>query len=255
MTIRVPPAGPPGFPWIRSSTPPMAQHPTPRGHGHPTPRSHWHPWWHCPAPGRPPHPWDAPLSVVDSITKARCVHDGQAQLDTLLLNVHHVLGDLHRLRDTLCSSRRHGDGGGHARRVTMGVTQGDAATPRCHPPPWRAGVALQDQPPRVPGSGTKTGCSVPQTPASQHGYAPLPRWLCHRHPVTAWLRHHRVCWAQASLREHFWLRVAPRLRHCACPFAPRTPPRPRILKDAPAASRARSHGRFGFCSEQRKQIK
>lgn len=43
----------------------------------------------------------SPLSVVNSVSKARCVHYSQLQLDTLLLNVHCVLDDLHRLVDPL----------------------------------------------------------------------------------------------------------------------------------------------------------
>lgn len=43
----------------------------------------------------------SPLSVVNCISKAWCVHYGQLQLDTLLLNVHCVLDDLHCLVDPL----------------------------------------------------------------------------------------------------------------------------------------------------------
>lgn len=43
----------------------------------------------------------SPLGVVNSISKAWCVHYGQLQLDTLLLNVHCVLDNLHRLVDSL----------------------------------------------------------------------------------------------------------------------------------------------------------
>lgn len=43
----------------------------------------------------------SPLSVVNSISKAWCVHYGQLQLDTLLLNVHRMLDDLHCLVDSL----------------------------------------------------------------------------------------------------------------------------------------------------------
>lgn len=43
----------------------------------------------------------SPLSVVDSVSKTRRVHDGQFQLDPLLLDVHGVLRDLHRLVDAL----------------------------------------------------------------------------------------------------------------------------------------------------------
>lgn len=51
-----------------------------------------------PSPARP----SLPLRVVDSIPEAWCVHNGELQLDPLLLNVHRVLQDLHCLVDALC---------------------------------------------------------------------------------------------------------------------------------------------------------
>lgn len=43
----------------------------------------------------------SPLSVVNSISKAWCVHYGQLQLDALLLYVHRMLDNLHCLVDSL----------------------------------------------------------------------------------------------------------------------------------------------------------
>lgn len=45
---------------------------------------------------------NSPLSVVDSVSEAWRVNNSQLQLHTLLLDVHCVLGDLHRLTDSLC---------------------------------------------------------------------------------------------------------------------------------------------------------
>ena len=41
----------------------------------------------------------SPLGVVDGVSETGRVHDGQLQLHALLLDVHGVLGDLHRLVD------------------------------------------------------------------------------------------------------------------------------------------------------------
>lgn len=48
----------------------------------------------------------SPLVVVDSVAKARRVHDGQLELHSFLFNVHGVFDDLHRLVDTLCKALR-----------------------------------------------------------------------------------------------------------------------------------------------------
>lgn len=42
-----------------------------------------------------------PLSVVNCIPKAWCVHDGELEFDALLLDVHCVLCDFHSLGDPL----------------------------------------------------------------------------------------------------------------------------------------------------------
>lgn len=46
-----------------------------------------------------------PFAVVDGVSKPGGVHDGQLEFHALLLNVHRVLCDLHRLTDSLCSVR------------------------------------------------------------------------------------------------------------------------------------------------------
>lgn len=46
----------------------------------------------------------SPFAVVDGVSEAGGVHDGQLQLHALLLDVHRVLRDLHRLTDSLCGS-------------------------------------------------------------------------------------------------------------------------------------------------------
>lgn len=71
--------------------------------------------------GTVPSPWHSPLGVVDGVPEARRVHDGQAQLDPLLLDVHNVLGDLHRLRDAFC-------GEGHVTRRDTREGGGDTGT-------------------------------------------------------------------------------------------------------------------------------
>lgn len=47
-----------------------------------------------------------PFSVIDSISEAWCVNNGELQLDTFLLNIHSVFGDLHCLSDPLCGDHR-----------------------------------------------------------------------------------------------------------------------------------------------------
>lgn len=42
-----------------------------------------------------------PLGVVDGVSEARRVHDGQLELHALLLDVHRVPADLHRASDPL----------------------------------------------------------------------------------------------------------------------------------------------------------
>lgn len=46
----------------------------------------------------------SPFAVVDGVSEPGGVHDGQLQLHALLLDVHRVLGDFHRLADSLCGS-------------------------------------------------------------------------------------------------------------------------------------------------------
>ena len=47
---------------------------------------------------------NTPLSVVDGVSEAGRVYDGELQLDPFLLDVHRVLGDLHCLADALCKT-------------------------------------------------------------------------------------------------------------------------------------------------------
>lgn len=68
------------------------------------------------APARP----SSPFRVVDSIPEARSIHNGELQLDALLLYVHCVLQDLYCLADAL-------------------FREGNVAwtgLPDPHPPPW-----------------------------------------------------------------------------------------------------------------------
>lgn len=48
-----------------------------------------------------------PFSVIDGVSESWCVHDSELQLDALLLDVHRVFGDLHRLSDPLCQHSRY----------------------------------------------------------------------------------------------------------------------------------------------------
>lgn len=48
-----------------------------------------------------------PFSVIDSIPESWCVHDSELEFDALLLDVHCVFGDLHRLSDPLYQQHSH----------------------------------------------------------------------------------------------------------------------------------------------------
>lgn len=95
-------------------------------------------WWLVArGQGRPGRP-SSPLRVVDGVPEAWCVHNGELQLDPLLLNVHRVLQDLDRLADALCGKA----GGGtdpHRPSVTLTPTPG-SPDPCSHP--WLCGPAV-----------------------------------------------------------------------------------------------------------------
>ena len=123
---------------------------------------------------------DLPLCVVDGIPKTWCVHNGKPQLHALLLYVHGMLSDLHRLHDTLWrrGKLRPGRGQGPAQLGDHTAHPNQLCCPGCRTLP---------APSPPPGAARGPVCSLgtSEEHISQHRKC---RWLLAPAPASSLLR-------------------------------------------------------------------